>query len=81
MNSFMKDDRLNKELETFAKYVFEQEYKMLLNFYPNHKLVADEEKRNAHQESTESSAERQVFVDVSKMADSTYLNDLIKDDG
>ena len=39
----MGDVAFKKELEAYLKFVFEQEYKMLLNFYPNHELLVDEE--------------------------------------
>ena len=37
----MRDTRLTKELETYLKFVFEQEYKMLLSYYPNSTLLVD----------------------------------------
>ena len=45
MNSFNSDTRLNAELKEFLKYAFGVEFKMLVNFYPDHKLIVDEELR------------------------------------
>jgi len=45
MNAFMNDKRLTNELETYLKWVFEQEYKMLTSYYPNSKLLVDENLR------------------------------------
>ena len=42
----MKDARLNQELKSYLKFVFEQEYNMLTNFYANHELLVDEELLN-----------------------------------
>ena len=39
----MGDVAFTKELEAYLKFVFEKEYMMLLNFYPNHALLTDEE--------------------------------------
>ena len=39
----MGDKRMKAELEAYLKFVFQQEYRMLLTFYPNHKLLVDEE--------------------------------------
>ena len=41
MDYFTKDNRLKDELKTFLKFAFEQEYRMLRTFYPNHKLLVD----------------------------------------
>jgi 23S rRNA A2030 N6-methylase RlmJ len=41
----MRDTRLAQELKTYLKFVFEQEYKMLLSYYPNSKLLIDEDLR------------------------------------
>ena len=43
MNAFNSDTRLNAELKDYLKYAFAVEYKMLINFYPNHKLIVDED--------------------------------------
>ena len=43
INAFHKDKRRVNEMETYLKFVFEQEYKMLMNFYPSHELLVDEE--------------------------------------
>ena len=42
MNTFNSDTRLNTELKDYITYAFRIEYKMLVNFYPNHKLIVDE---------------------------------------
>ncbi len=43
IDAFMGDVAFTKELEAYLKFVFEKEYMMLLNFYPNHALLTDEE--------------------------------------
>ena len=42
MNTFSSDTRLNVELKNYLKYALKIEYKMLVNYYPNHELIVDE---------------------------------------
>ena len=41
MDAFKKDTRFQKELETYLKFAFGVEYRMLTSFYPDHKLLVD----------------------------------------
>lgn len=50
---------------------------MLITFYPNHKLLVDEELKKEQLSQVQSSAEKQVYVDVDKVSDSGYLDKLL----
>ena len=43
MNALMADVRFKTELENYIKFVFEQEYRMLVQFYPNHDKLVDKD--------------------------------------
>ena len=77
LDVFNGDVRFKKELESFLQFVFEQEYRMLVNFYPNHKLLVDTEKKQQHLESVQTTSQKQVYVDLDKVQDSSYLDDLL----
>ena len=74
ISAFQGDKRLKTELENYLKFVFEQEYKMLLSFYPNHELLVDQELQKKKLEQVQSAAQKQVYVDINKVADNDYLN-------
>lgn len=41
IDALMGDIAFKTELQAYLKFAFEQEYKMLANFYPNHALLVD----------------------------------------
>lgn len=43
-------------MNSYLKFVFEQEYKMLINFYPTHSLLVDENLRQQQLEQVQNSA-------------------------
>ena len=77
IDQFNGDVRFKKELEAFLRFAFEQEYRMLVNFYPNHKLLVDTERQQELLERVQTNSSKQVYVDLDKVQDSAYLDDLL----
>ena len=80
MNAFMRDTRLTQELKTYLKFVFEQEYKMLKSYYPNSKLLVDNELRQEQLSKVQNLASKEIIVDLKKVADSGYLDNLLNEE-
>ena len=80
MNTFNSDTRLNTELKDYITYALRIEYKMLVNFYPNHKLIVDEQLQAEQLSEVQNSAHQPIFIDAKKVGEEGYLDKLVSEE-